>query len=79
MDIITQTDPRINELIELAQEEGRPLALSPQTICALEDAGYLADPFTGMIWRDPAAPLAMTAPPALLRAMQDLIELRVPA
>ncbi len=79
MSIVPQTDPRIDELLQLAQEDGRPLALAAETICALEDAGYLAEPFTGMIWRDPAAPLAMTAPPALLRAMQDLIELRVPA
>ena len=24
------------------------------TICALEDAGWLADPFTGQLWPDPA-------------------------
>lgn len=54
MDIITQTDPRINELLQLAQEECRPLALSPETICALEDAGWIADPFTAQIWPDQA-------------------------
>jgi hypothetical protein len=54
MDILSQPDPRINEIIALAQEEGLPLALHPITICALEDCGYLADPFTGMIWPDPA-------------------------
>lgn len=38
MNILTRTDPRINELLQLAQEEGRPLALATETICALEDA-----------------------------------------
>jgi hypothetical protein len=54
MDILSQPDPRINEIINLAKEEGQPLALHPVTICALEDNGWLADPFTGMIWPDPA-------------------------
>lgn len=79
MDIITQTDPRIQEIVALAQEEGRPLALSPQTICALEDVGYVADPFTGQIWRNPATFQLSTAPDVLLRAMEDLIVRCVPA
>lgn len=54
MDILSPTYPRIQELYALAEEEGLPLALHPITICALEDCGYLADPFTGMIWPDPA-------------------------
>ena len=49
-------DPRIVEIEQLAAEEGLPLALSPQTICALEDCGWLADPFTAQIWADPARP-----------------------
>lgn len=55
MDILSQPDPRINEIIALAQEDGRPLALQPETIVFLEDEGYIADPFTGQLWRDPAA------------------------
>ncbi|MGB5066096.1 MAG: hypothetical protein WBO29_01795 [Albidovulum sp.] len=54
MDIIPQTDPRIQEIVALAQEDGRPLALAAETICALEDNGWLADPFTAQLWPDPA-------------------------
>lgn len=54
MSIVPQTDPRIDELLQLAQEDGRPLALAAETICALEDAGWLADPFTAQLWPDPA-------------------------
>jgi hypothetical protein len=53
MDIITQTDPRIQEIVELAQEDGRPLALRPETICALEDNGWLVDLFSGFVLIDP--------------------------
>ena len=48
-------DPRIAELLELAAAEGLPLAVRPETVCALEDAGWLIDPFTGQLWRDPNA------------------------
>lgn len=48
-------DPRIQEILDLATEDVRPLALRAEVICALEDAGWLADPFTGQIWRDPNA------------------------
>ncbi len=46
---------RIIEIIQLSAAEGLPLALRPETICALEDIGVLADPFTGQLWPDPAA------------------------
>lgn len=46
-------DPRIADIEELAATEGRPLALRPETICALEDIGYLVDPFTATMTRDP--------------------------
>lgn len=55
-------DKRIGEILELAREEGRPLALSPETICALEDNGWLADPFTAQLWPDWSQ--EQTAPPA---------------
>jgi hypothetical protein len=51
---VTEIDNRITEIIDLARAEGRPLALSPVTIVALEDNGWLADPFTGQLWPDPA-------------------------
>ena len=55
MNIIAQpADPRINELLELEQEEGQPLALRPETIILLEDAGWVVEPFTAQFWRDPA-------------------------
>jgi hypothetical protein len=43
----TQSDPRIVELLELAANEGRPLALRPEAIIQLEDEGACVDPFTG--------------------------------
>lgn len=56
MTIVAQAgDPRIVEINELAAEENLPLALSAETIVALEDAGFMADPFTGLLWPDPAA------------------------
>lgn len=54
MNIISHIDPRIQEILELAAEEHRPLALSPETIVALEDNGWMADPFTAQVWPDPA-------------------------
>lgn len=48
-------DPRITEILELAAAEALPLALRPETVCALEDIGVMADPFTGQLWFDPAA------------------------
>ena len=47
--MIAQTDPRINEILQLARDEGRPLALPPETVCALEDAGWVVDPFSAAI------------------------------
>jgi hypothetical protein len=52
MSTAQDTDNRISEILQLANEEGLPLALSPQTIVALEDCGWIVDPFTGQIWRD---------------------------
>lgn len=51
--IASATDNRIIELLKLSLEERLPLALSPQTICALEDSGYLVDPFTAQLWHNP--------------------------
>lgn len=56
-------DKRIAELLTLASEEGRPLALRPETIIILEDAGMVVDAFTAQFWRDPAV-----EPPALTLA-----------
>jgi len=50
------TDPRITELLQLAIEEGLPLALKPETIIVLEDDGWIVDPFTGYFQRDVDAP-----------------------
>ena len=47
----TQTDPRINELLDLAAEQGQPLAMRPETVIAVEDAGWVINPFTGAMWR----------------------------
>ena len=47
-------DKRITELQQLEQEEGQPLALRPETIVLLEDAGWIVEPFTAQFWRDPA-------------------------
>lgn len=56
MNILPQNaDPRIAELNQLAADEGQPLALRPETIIVLEDAGWIVDPFTAQFWRDPAA------------------------
>lgn len=49
-------DKRITELQQLEQEEGQTLALRPETIILLEDAGWVVEPFTAQIWRDPAWP-----------------------
>jgi hypothetical protein len=72
MDIITQTDPRINELTALARQENLPLALAPETICALEDNGWLVDPFTGFLWRDPAQEQTAPAATVIMLATADL-------
>ena len=40
-------DPRIAELLELAAAEGRPLAIAPAAVFALEADGIVVDPFTG--------------------------------
>ena len=47
-----QRDPRIAELLDLATTEARPLAVQPTMICALEDAGWMVDPFTGAVERE---------------------------
>ena len=46
------------ELHDLAQEEGKPLALSAGRIIELEDQGKLVDPFTGEVTDDPECTLA---------------------
>ena len=43
------TDPRINELLELAASEGFTLPLSPSLIISMEDRGYIVDLITGAI------------------------------
>lgn len=63
----TTTDPRVTELLDLATGEGRPLALSPAQICALEDSGWLVDPFTGVLLPHP--PTAPWPTPAGLAAV----------
>ena len=70
MNIIAQpTDPRITELLNLEQEEGRRLALRPETIILLEDAGMVVEPFTAQFWRDPAVEPATLTLPALADLM----------
>lgn len=49
-------DKRITELLDLEREEGQTLALRPETIILLEDAGWVVEPFTAQMWRDPASP-----------------------
>ena len=60
-------DPRITELLDLAAEQGQPLALSPAQICALEDSGWLVEPFTGLLLPQP--PTAPWPTPAGLAAV----------
>lgn len=43
------TDPRIDELLELAAAEGLTLPLPPETIIRLEDAGHIVDLRTGTV------------------------------
>ena len=57
------TDPRVLELLQLAREEGLPLVVRPETVCALEDDGWLVDPFTGRLWRNPSVPVVLFAVP----------------
>jgi hypothetical protein len=76
MDIVAQPgDPRIVEIEQLAIDEGLPLALRPETICALEDCGWMADPFTAQIWpdwsQDQAMPVATLLFLAELEAAAD--------
>ena len=76
MDIVAQAgDPRIVEIEQLAIDEGLPLALRPETICALEDCGWMADPFTAQIWpdwsQDQAMPVATLLFLAELEAAAD--------
>jgi hypothetical protein len=51
-----QNDQRIAEIETLAAEDGLPLAVQPATVCALEDAGWVVDPFTGQLWPEPTRP-----------------------
>lgn len=54
MTTITQhSDPRIAEILEMAAADGRPLAVLPETVCEMEDRGWLVDPFTGIATPDP--------------------------
>lgn len=43
------TDPRIAELLDWAESEGRELPLRPETIIALEDTGAVVDLETGAV------------------------------
>ena len=49
---------RIEDLVQLAANVGRPLALPPAKILALEDANCVVDPFTGAC--TPATPRHIT-------------------
>ena len=60
---MNKTDTRITDLQDLAAVEGRALALRPATVCAIEDAGWMVDPFTGQLWRE--APASLPAAAAL--------------
>lgn len=53
-------DKRITELLDLEREEGQPLALRPETIILMEDAGWVVEPFTAQFWRDPAVGVTCT-------------------
>ena len=64
---------RITELLELSAAEGLPLTLQPATICALEDIGILADPFSCQLWRDPDGPLTMTTWGVLCKTLPELL------
>ena len=55
-------DPRIVELLDLEAEQGQPLAMPPAQICALEDSGWIVEPFTGVLLPHP--PTAQWPTPA---------------
>ena len=42
-------DIRIQELLDMAAQEGFTLAMDPADICQLEDAGYVVDLVSGEI------------------------------
>jgi hypothetical protein len=44
-------DPRITELLDLVASEGIPLAITPETVCAIEDTGWVIDLVTGQMSR----------------------------
>ena len=44
-----QKDSRIVELLEQAHTDGFTLALTPEDICRLEDAGHIVDIRTGVV------------------------------
>ena len=50
-----KTDTRYTDLQDLAAVEGRALAYRPATVAAIEDAGWMVDPFSGQLWRENAA------------------------
>ena len=69
-------DRRIAELLELAAEQGQPLGVRPETVCAVEDAGWMIDPFTGQLWRfDPAYVPAERALGFLATALHTVMNL----
>ncbi len=68
----TQTDPRITELLDLASIEGLPLALRPETIVAIEDAGWLCHPFTGQLFREQPGRPPVLALDVLVSTLHEL-------
>ena len=68
----TTTDTRYTDLQDLAAIEGRALAYRPATVAAIEDAGWLCDPFTGQLWRENAALPAAAALGCLVNNLYGL-------
>ena len=69
----TTTDSRITDLRDLEATESRDLAYRPRTILAIEDAGWMVDPFTGQLWReDPSCLPAAAALRCLVNNLHGL-------
>jgi hypothetical protein len=69
-------DPRITEILDLAAAEGLSLVLRPETVCALEDIGVMADPFSGRLWFNPAATIHVADLQRVLGARNGLGQMR---
>ena len=68
----TTNDTRYTDLQDLAAIEGRALAYRPATVAAIEDSGWLCDPFTGQLWRENAAQPAAAALGCLVNNLHAL-------